>query len=293
MTQIGATEKCYCPECKRKTNHVILASEKNSWSNEEDCFYLEHTYRIVRCCGCDHISFSLEKDGTEYEVYDQGGYITRMPEYVTYPEQEGAIEPIDDNWSIPAQISIPYHEAIKCINADCYLLAALGFRTTVEAICLDKKVNGGDLNTKIDNLQTAGAITRTNCERLHEARFMGNESAHEMKTPDKQQLLLVMEVINNILENLYVIDKKCKEIFDFRFKDFNHFMNIISASIANCKPGDVSTIYGFLPEDRKYKREDILTFQSQLQDLIDKGSFTKLKKTNDHPYKGINRYEVL
>lgn len=286
-------EKCYCPACKRKTNHIILAKAKNSWSDKEDGYYLVHTYRLVQCCGCEHVSFNLVCDGTEYEYYEPDGDQSTRPEYFTFPRKENEIEPIKDNWSIPAQISIPYHEAIKCINADCYLLAALGFRTTVEAICLDKSVNGGDLNTKIDNLQSAGVITKTNCERLHEARFMGNESAHEMKTPGKQQLLLVMEVINNILDNLYVIDKKCKEIFDFRFKDFNHFMNIISANITNYKQGDVTTIYGFLPEDRKYKREDILTFQSQLQDLIDKGSFTKLKKTNDQPYKGINRYEVL
>ena len=293
MKPTGTIEKCYCPECKRRTNHVILASEKNTWSDDDEGFYLEHTYRIVRCCGCDHVSFSLEKDGTEYEIYDSDGYITRIPEYITYPDHEDSVEPIRDSWSIPSKISIPYNESIKCINNNCYLLAALGFRTTVEAICLDKEVNGDDLYTKIENLKNAGIITTANCSRMHEARFLGNESAHEIKTPDKKQLLLVLEVMNNILDNLYVIDKKCKETFEYHFKDFTEFMNMISAEISKAAKGSIGNVYCFLPEDRKYKKDDLIEFQRQLQELIDRGSFKKLKKTNDSTHRGFYQYEVV
>lgn len=287
-------EKCYCPICKHRTNHSILASASNIWNDEDDGITLEHIYRIVKCCGCEHVSFNLVHDGSEYFHEDGYGFCQHEPEYFSYPEQENEVTTIEDNtWSIPLRIRVPYRESVKCINDNCLLLAALGFRTTVEAICIDKQVNGDDLYTRIENLKNKGIITAANCERLHEARFLGNESAHEIKTPDKPQLMLVFEVINNILENLYVIDSKCKDTFEFHFKDFTHFMNILNAEINNRAQGYKGTIYAYLPEGRKYRLDDILKLQDELQGLLDKGSFSRIKKLNSVTNRGLFNYEKI
>lgn len=55
-----------CSVCRHETNHDIVASE--SFVSDEPDFF-EIKYMIVKCRGCDHYSFRMER--SDYESYYQ------------------------------------------------------------------------------------------------------------------------------------------------------------------------------------------------------------------------------
>lgn len=294
MNRYNQTElKCYCSACNRMTNHVVLSVDVNSFSDQDEGFYEDHIYRLVKCKGCDRVSFNLEKTGTAYEQYDEYGGEREVPEFTSYPQQEGEIVPIDDSWSLPSQVYVPYYESINAINHKAYLLAALGLRMVVEAVCLVKGAVGNDLKHKIDDLKNKGVITAADCERLHEARFMGNESAHEIQTPERDKLLIVLEIINGMLNNLYILDKKYKEKFPYRFDNYQDFETKIRQGLVRHHSGEQYTVYGFLPEDRMYDRADLMNYESQLKSKIAAGSFNGLTITANHTPNGHCIFEIV
>lgn len=285
------TIDCYCPVCKHRTHHLVLGEGINT--SPDDDYYYSATYRVVKCCGCDHVSFDLEVLEEGNVEYDQDGYEVIVPVHTSYPEKENSIEPLR-SWEIPSLVQRAYNESIDALNNGSLLLASIGFRATVEALCIEKGLTKGNLEKKIDELSKKGIITALDCERLHAARFMGNESAHQIEKPDREHVLTVLEVINNILNNLYIIDKKFKEVIEYRFKDYDEFQKLIEKGIDEHKKGDEGTVYLFLPEERKYKKEDLDKYEAEMQNRIVAKTFTRLSvlpKKPDNKYRQGYRVE--
>ena len=275
---------CYCSACKHRTHHDVLGEGYNV--SPDDDYYYRATYRVVRCCGCDHVSFDFEVEEESNVEYNSEGYEEIVPVHTSYPDKENSIKPLR-SWEIPPLIDRAYLESVEALNNGSLLLASIGFRATVEALCIEKGITKGNLEKKIDELGKKGIITALDCERLHAARFMGNESAHQIEKPDREHVLTVLEVINNILNNLYIIDKKFKEVIEYHFKNFDEFLGLLEKGIDDQQTGAEGTVYMFLPE-RKYKKEDLDKFEAELQQRIADGKFTKLSvlpKKSDSKYR--------
>ena len=271
---------CYCPECKHKTHHKVLGEGFNV--SPDEAYYYKATYRVVECCGCDYVSFDMEVAEESNIEYNEQGYEEIVPVHTAYPVKENSIEPLH-SWDIPSLIQRVYVESVESLNNGNLLLASIGFRATIEALCLETGINRGTLVTRINKLRDKGIITAADCERLHEARFMGNESAHQIERPDREHVLVVLEVINNILNNLYIIDKKFKEIFEYRFKDYEEFQKMIEKGIEACQKGDEGTVYLFLPKERKYRKEDLDKYEEEMQKRIASKTFTSLSVLPKQP----------
>lgn len=268
-------ERYYCNCCKRQTNHQVLGEGVNEYQDDVDYNWARYTYRIVKCLGCDNVSFNLEKTGSEYvRVNGITGDEEQYSEFISYPDKEGMIEPIR-SWDIPHIVSRVYMESVKALSEDCNILATIGFRATIEAICLDKNIEGS-LKTKIDRMKSQGIITKEDCRRLHELRINGNDSAHEMKSLSKEQLLVVYEVINGVLLSLYVLDKKFKDTFFYRFDSVDAFINLINEGIKHYSIGCSYVLRAYLPMEYKYRKEDIERYESELVQRINDGSYSKL-----------------
>ena len=282
---------CYCPICKHKTHHEILGEGINYSPNDD--YYYKETCRVVRCCGCDNVSFNQEILEESNVEYNEDGYEVLVPIYKSYPIKDNYIEPLR-TWDIPSLIGKAYKESVEALNNGSLLLASIGFRATIEALCIENGFDKGTLITKINKLRDKGIITAADCERLHEARFMGNESAHQIQEPDREHILIVLEVVNNILNNLYIIDRKFKEVIEYRFKDYDEFQSMIEKGVAEHKKGDEGTVYMFLPDERKYKKEDLDKYETEMQIRIADGRLSCLSvlpKNDKNKYRQGYRVE--
>lgn len=283
--------KCYCDSCERETNHAILASEKVTSSDDE--YWWQCDYNIVKCCGCGTVSFltaTTEEGDVEYNEYGEVSYPTR---YRTFPYHRRFARSISNLWPIPSNISKIYKETINALNNECFLLAAAGFRVIVEAICLENKIEGKSLETKINNLCKKGIITKNDRDRLHSIRFMGNDSVHAIKEPDKRQIRLVLDIIHNMLKGLYVLKKECDDILEGPITEFNEFIELLEDGLKTRRVGEVDILKNLLPPSRRLISEDRSTFENLLKEAINNGKFTKLELCPP-PTTGKNQqYKIL
>ncbi len=267
--------KCYCNSCNRDTNHVIKASENRNSSDED--YWWHCTYSIVECCGCGELSF-LTATVEEGEVeYNENGGIEYPTRYKTYPYHKRFANPIKNLWPVPIKIGTIYRETINALNNECFLLAAAGFRVIVEAICLENNIEGKSLETKINNLCKRGIITKNDRDRLHSIRFMGNDSVHNIKKPDTRQISLVLDIIHNMLNGLYVLKEECDEILEGPIKKFEEFLALLDEGLKVRNVGEVDILKNLLPPSRRLINEDKSNFENMLKEVIVKGEYTKLE----------------
>ena len=112
-------------------------------------------------------------------------------------------------------------------------------------------------------------------DRLHTIRFMGNDSIHEMKAPEEKDLALVLEIVNNTLNNLYVLEDKTRGM-EKTISSFKNFLQALAIHLFDYNSGDVATLKDILNNDRRIMDEDRTKFEAELQDLIRDGGYTKL-----------------
>lgn len=283
--------KCYCDSCERETNHVIKASEDVTSPDEE--YWWHCTYSIVKCCGCGTVSFLTATTEDSDVEYNEHGEVTYPTRYKTYPYHKRFAKFIANLWPIPGNIRKIYNETITALNNECYLLAAAGFRVIVEAICIENKIEGKSLETKINNLCKKGIITKNDRDRLHSIRFMGNDSVHAIKKPDKRQIRLVLDIIHNMLNGLYVLTKECNDILEGPITRFDEFVELLEEGLKARCVGEVDILKNLLPPTRRLIGEDRSMFETQLKEAITNGKFTKLELCPP-PTAGKNQqYKIL
>lgn len=266
--------QCYCYSCKQDTWHNIIAKAEEF--GDED--YWWHTrFYIVKCCGCESIAFLTESEEESDVDYDEYGNMTLKTIQKTYPAQRPIADKIVDTWYIPSKICKIYNETMEALNRKCFLLAAAGFRVLVEAICVDQNIDGKSLETKINNLCKNGIITHNDRDRLHTIRFMGNDSVHSVVGPSKDQLLLVLDIIHNMLNNLYVLTEKYNSLLKTPIKTFQDFCKLLDEGLAKRQVGDVDILRNLLPKTRLLISEDRSKFENELCEKISAGEYTKLK----------------
>lgn len=86
--------------------------------------------------------------------------------------------------SIPNLSVLPDHiagagrEAYETRSMGSYRSSILMARAVIEAICKDKGITNGRLNSKIDQLAERGLILQSTKDEAHEIRYLGNFVAH-------------------------------------------------------------------------------------------------------------------
>ncbi|EJL64756.1 DUF4145 domain-containing protein [Flavobacterium sp. CF136] len=221
--------KVICQTCKNTTKHKVLNSaneEGEAFMPEEGYnYYWQNDYEIIQCLGCETISFRSEHSNSEDMDYEEGPYIV---EHI-FPQRNKDTWHIKNYYNVPHNLRRIYRETIDCYNAECLTLCGAGTRALVEGICKESGILDGevkktkpdgtieikrskDLQGKINGLFEKGKLTEQNAEILHEHRFLGNTSIHELSAPSKDELSLAIEIIENVFDTLYEIPQKALEL---------------------------------------------------------------------------------
>lgn len=230
----------YCPNCQQYTNHSIIAKRETN-SSYDDCHWAIKYY-MIKCLGCESYSFKIESHDYESFYCDEyGGYQHPITEQTSPPYLENH-KKLQETYYLPRQIKKVYIETLTAIKSGCYLLAGVGFRAIIEAVCIDKKIAGRNLNNKINSLSKLRLITEKESERLHAVRFLGNDSAHEMAEPKIDVLYVVLEIIEHLLKNIYIIDKVAKSKLDTVIKNYEEFEILLLSKIKKYQCGDNKSI---------------------------------------------------
>jgi hypothetical protein len=205
--------KTHCNFCSAETNHLSLFSKIVSVdkidldSKKFDLTKCEEEYSVVECQGCNSISFLVKRmfDGKEPEIEN-------FPE--SFNEYDSVLGSLSDEdiRLLPRLIHDLYTEVEEAIDNYSLVLAGIGLRTLVEAVCIDQKIKGVNLQSKIKELQVQGFISKYEEPILDKLRQIGNVSAHEIKNLPINKLEYAMGIINHILRSIYVLPKLNKKL---------------------------------------------------------------------------------
>ncbi len=205
------TKWILCHECGKKTEHIVLSQVSNEDGDENVTAWTD--FYFTQCNGCK--SVTLLKEFRFSEFWEPNAYTGEMEldvETTLYPNRLQGRKEMSDLFLVPHGIGIIYSETLNALINSQNILAGIGIRAIVEGVCKDKASTGRNLKDKIDDLANKGFITNDSATILHSLRFMGNSSAHEIKSHGSKELNTAFDIINNLLQNVYVMPKKAIDI---------------------------------------------------------------------------------
>lgn len=100
----------------------------------------------------------------------------------TWEESNIQLYPNTENEIIkncPSIIINPYREARKCYQVHAYESCVIMCRKGIEAICIDKGEEEGNLSKKLNNLKEKGILEGIFFQWANTLRLIGNEGAHK------------------------------------------------------------------------------------------------------------------
>jgi hypothetical protein len=234
--------KTYCNKCKVRINHKILVT-LDSKSHDlvgrdmtidgkihEYFFDSADSYQIIECVGCNSKSFREVCWCSEWQDFDNPGISETL-----FPSPEEYLRAVKEFLEIPFHIKEIYSQTIIAFNNNLWVLSAAGIRSIIEGICKQKGIvtvdkifinkkgieiirKSKDLYDKIERLNELGIITSQQKSSLHELRYLGNTALHELDVPLEDDLILGIDIIENMLQNIFEIPLKSKLLENSRIK---------------------------------------------------------------------------
>lgn len=284
--------KCYCPKCRELTNHISL-HKKQIGSVPDDDFSWFEIFEIVECAGCENIQFKKtlgDESMISYNSYtEQDEY---SEEVVLFPTPLKKHVPLVNEYSLPPKIKAIYRETLDSFKAGSYILTGVGFRAIIEAVCIDKSIKGKDLQQKINNLLKEKLITEKECKRLHSIRFLGNDSVHEMLKPELRTLYIVLEIIEHLLRNIYLIDLNIGNHLDTIINEYSQFEELLWSKCNRLANSIEISIRSALGKDFRRVEEDCKSdFTYKLVARVENGEIDWLMMENKQPA-SVKIYEL-
>jgi Domain of unknown function (DUF4145) len=207
-----------CQICSGKPKHIVLCSVDINGSESmgnHDNFYWRESDQIIQCQGCEKVSFrAITSNSEDYDCDEDGNTIEAQIESLFPPRLANLKSiPVDDSWAIDSKVRSIYLETMGALHSGSPLLAAIGLRAIVEAVCKSQDAQGNDLLKKIDDLVAKGVLTPSGAAVLHKIRALGNKAAHEVLPHTEKQLAVAMAVVENLLQTVYIIPTKAAAEF--------------------------------------------------------------------------------
>lgn len=261
-----------CASCDRKTFHKSLFRHVHS----------EYEYRVdtinemLMCRGCHTVSFRKVVRDIEsaYPTYDDEWHV---PEDITYyPRVLERYSELKSAFDVPQPVRDIYTQSVQAIRDEANILAGIGLRATIEAICNQQSIPGRNLEKRIDALAKVGLISLKDAERLHAIRFVGNDAAHDIKSIDTSALLTALRIIEHLLLTLYVLDNEADEQLDTIIRNFGTFSQQLTKKLKSFDPGDEIPIAKIFGKDMRRFHGYLPALEKQLLEKISSGDYDKL-----------------
>lgn len=202
-----------CWRCVIKTNHLVMYSvDRTASGGIEDEFWWTDIYQIVKCNGCDNLSFRHASYFSEDLIIDNEGNWIPNIKITLYPSRIAERKPPNGMEFVPFQIRSIYEETILAIGASQPILAGIGIRALIESVCNEKKAAGVNLAAKIDDLVRLNVLTKEGADVLHHLRILGNVAAHEVKPLSENKLSIALDIVDNLLKSVYIIPNRAKTL---------------------------------------------------------------------------------
>ena len=88
----------------------------------------------------------------------------------------------------------------------------MGARALIDIVILEKVGDTGSFKEKLEALKKAGLIGTKNRDFLEAALDTGSAAMHRGHIPDEESVNHVMDIVENLLQAVYVLESAAKEL---------------------------------------------------------------------------------
>lgn len=262
-----------CPTCNRETWSKILY--RHTESSDSD-YRVDTHHDVVQCCGCMGVSFRKLVLYIE-EAYPIGENDWEVPQDMDcYPSVLKGHQKLEQLEVVPLLVRDIYAQSLNAIRDQSNILAGMGLRATIEAICNDRSIGGKTLDKRIDGLAKGGLISTKDAERLHAIRFLGNDAAHEIQSSNEKNLLIALRIIEHLLVNIYILDTEADGKLETIIQTPIKFLKFLDTKLSHFTSGDEVPLAKILGKDIRRLHGYLLAHEQHLVQEIGNGSYTKL-----------------
>ena len=258
--------------CDRDTKHEILFSVEESKYE----YRLDRIYQVVSCRGCETKSFrevvvdyedAFQIDGDEWEV---------PKDVSSYPAVLNGHQALPGIYRAPRLVREIYGQSLDAIKYQSNVLAGIGLRATIEAICNERQVTGRSLEARIDKLAKLGFISQNDTDRLHAIRFLGNDAAHEIQSAELEGLLVALRIVEHLIVSVYILDKDADGVLETLIKSYEQFEILLKEKVGGIASGTELPLFKYLGKDARRFHGYLKTHEARLIANIASGTFTGL-----------------
>ena len=275
--------KSYCSTCGRDTNHEVIVAHTMSHRDDYAC---DMNYQVVGCLGCESVSFRRNFIDIESAYPSRDGEWVVPEDNDVYPKVLQGHVGIEGVFRLPDVVGKIYTEVLTAITEDARILAGLGLRGVVEAVCNNLEITGRSLETRINKLASAGHISKSDAERLHAIRFMGNDAAHEIRSPHDGALRVALKIVEHLLQSVYILEKEVEGRLEPTISKYEKFEDLLLEGLRKYSAGDEFPLAKFLGKDLRRVKESISILESELISKIQSGAFSSLSVGRVDSYQG-------
>ena len=199
-----------CGECVHATRHKVLTELQDRLDDGNVTLWRQ--FQVIQCQGCLTVSFCDASQFSEDVDVDEYGQQFIPTKRKLFPSRVAGRSLMSEVHLLSPEVHRVYQEAHAALCAELPIMAGLGLRTLVEAVCRDKEMDGRNLQARINALQGAGFITPAGAEILNHLRQMGNAAAHQMKAHTQEEINAAFDVVEYLLQGVYVIPKLAERL---------------------------------------------------------------------------------
>lgn len=268
MTKDLEVVRTDCRACKRITRQEILCKHVNE--TDPDGYHEKNSWQIVRCLGCHTTGFRHRNDDYEEVWEDSSGEVRHTITTIVYPRVVRNHSGLKGTAWIPALIRKIYRQTLSAYSETAYVLASIGLRATIEAVCNHLEISGNNLEKRIDQLFKTGHVSNSDKKRLHAIRFLGNDAAHEVKEPKESELRVALEIVEHLLNSVFILEKKSKSL-ETIIENFEEFSKLIESCIKSVDAAQSASIGAILGTKRRLVGNNLDNFEEQLKASIEAG----------------------
>ncbi|WP_158443101.1 DUF4145 domain-containing protein [Rubrivivax gelatinosus] len=197
-----------------------------------------------------------------------------------------------ETYLLPPLIQKVYKQTLKALSDSSFVLAGIGLRACIEAVCNELKVSGTNLERRIDQLFKAGHVSNGDKRRLHAIRFLGNDAAHEIKEPKDSDIRVALDIVEHLLNSVFLLENKAK-VLDTVAENYDDFLKLLNNCALHFNQAAAVSLASLLGRKRRLVSQGFDDFEQKAkQDVADgKIPYLKLGQVSNAGGKDVQLYE--
>lgn len=262
-----------CRVCGRSTRHEVLFQHEEE--SDPNSYHEKETWQVVRCLGCITSGFRHRRDDYEVVNEDSEGNLRHEIEITAYPRVIRNHKKLGSLYYVPSVIRRAYGQTLSAYSEHAFVLASIGLRATIEAVCNHLKLSGASLEKRIDQLFKGGFVSNGDKRLLHAIRFLGNDAAHEIKEPKESELRVALDIIEHLLNSVFILEKKAKSL-ETVIETYDEFLPVVATSAKTYEGEPLFSLSSLLGRRRRLVGQNLDSFEFKLKADIEAGSIIYL-----------------